>query len=122
MAIPDFPYSHMTRKEVTGIPIYGITARDLDGYHLCEAMLGEAPQDVNGKVMTLPCLLTAGDYVMVVSATGTTVSGAARSAYRKLDKVKIPNSPFWRPDIGARLKKQLPKIQAHGYAKGMSWL
>jgi phosphoribosylamine--glycine ligase len=116
MAIPDFPYSHATRKEVTGIPIYGLTPATLSEVHLCEAMMGEAPQEMGGKIVEAPCIVTAGDYVLVATGVSETVRGARYQSSRILDRVKIPNSPFWRPDIGMRLKKHLPQLQKHGYA------
>jgi phosphoribosylamine-glycine ligase len=62
-----------------------------------------------------------GDYVLVVSGTGESVGQAVRRAYAVVDKIKIPASPFWRVDIGQRLKKQLPEIQSLGYASNMLW-
>jgi phosphoribosylamine-glycine ligase len=50
---------------------------------------------------------------------GETVTESRRRAYRVLDQIAIPNSPMYRTDIGARLAKQLPKLQAHGFAAGM---
>ena len=42
---------------------------------------------------------------------------AARAkAYAVLDKIKMPNGPFWRIDIGKRLAKELPKLAEKGYA------
>jgi phosphoribosylamine--glycine ligase len=120
MALPDFPYSRITNKELCGIPIYG--AEDMKHLHLSEVMMGVAPREVNGKVVDLPGLVTAGDYVLIATGTGETITGARRSAYSAIKKVKIPNSPFYRTDIGAgRLKEQLPKLQALGYAKGLSY-
>jgi phosphoribosylamine---glycine ligase len=120
MALPDFPYSKITNKELCGIPIYG--ADDMSHIHLSEAMMGVAPVEVNGKVVDLPALVTAGDYVLVCTGSGETITGARRSAYAAIKKVKIPNSPFYRTDIGAgRLKKQLPALQALGYAKGLTF-
>jgi phosphoribosylamine--glycine ligase len=116
MAIPDFPYSHATRKEVSGIPIYGLTPAVMSEVHLCEAMMGEAPQEMGGKIVEAPCIVTAGDYVLVATGVSETIRGARYQSSRILDRVKIPNSPFWRPDIGMRLKKQLPQLQKHGYA------
>lgn len=121
MAIPDFPYSQMTRKEVTGVPVYGLKPSLMAHLHPCELMSGVAPQDVNGKVVEAPCWLTAGDYVLVASGTGGTVSQAKSRAYRVLEQVRTPNSPFWRKDIGDRLKKQIPEIQARGYATGLQF-
>ena len=122
MALPDFPYSHVTRKEVTGVPIY-LPQRDsfTDRIHPCEIMAGEAPTDINGKVVTAPCWLTSGDYVLVVTGTGDTIRQARESTYRAVDQIKIPASPFWRKDIGQRLARCLPEIQRHGYATGLQY-
>jgi phosphoribosylamine--glycine ligase len=119
MAIPDFPYSKLTNKEVSGIPVYG-AAEDPEHIHPSEVMMGEAPMEVDGKVFTVPQWVTSGDYVLVATGTGATISGARRSVYAALKKVKIPNSPFYRTDIGrGRLVKQLPQLQAMGYAPGL---
>jgi phosphoribosylamine--glycine ligase len=123
LVIPDFPYSRLTRKEVTGVPIYGLNLppRLQPNLHPCELMRGTAPMDVKEKVTDQPCFLSAGDYLLVASGTAETVSGSARRAYSALKKVSIPNSPFWRPDIGQRLRKQLPDLQSQGYAMGMEF-
>lgn len=120
MALPDFPYSRITNKELCGIPVYG--AEDLEHLHWSEMMLGVAPREVNGKVVDMPGPVTAGDYVLIATGTGETITGARRSAYSAIKKVKIPNSPFYRTDIGGgRLKKQLPDLQRMGFAKGLSY-
>lgn len=120
MALPDFPYSKVTNKELCGIPIYG--AEDMEHLHFSEVMVGVAPREVNGKVVDLPGPVTAGDYVLISTGTGETITGARRSAYSAIKKVKIPNSPFYRTDIGVgRLKNQLPELQRMGYATGLSY-
>jgi len=121
MAIPDFPFSHISRKEVCGVPVYGLTPKLMENVHPCEMMLGTAPQDQDGKIVTSPCLVTAGDYVLVASGTGGSVRQATTMAYRILKTLKVPNSPMYRTDIGARLKKQLPMIQSRGYATGLEY-
>lgn len=121
MSIPDYPYSHLTRKEVNGVPLYGLTPENQDSIHPCEMMLGEAPHEENGKIVSKPCLVTAGDYVLVASGTGDTVSESKKAAYQILDQLSLPNSPMYRTDISNRLKKQLPKLQAMGYAAGMQY-
>jgi phosphoribosylamine--glycine ligase len=119
MAIPDFPYSKLTNKEVSGIPVYNAAA-DPDHIHPSEIMMGEAPIEIDGKVVTIPHWVTSGDYVLVCTGTGKTISGARRSAYSAIKKVKIPNSPFYRTDIGrGRLVKQLPQLAAMGYCPGL---
>lgn len=121
VSIPDYPFSTYTGKEVEGIPIYGAT--DMEHVHLCEAMLGDSvPLQVGAKVMDQPCYVTAGDYVAVVTGTGDTITGARRSAYAAVQKIKIPNSPGWRTDIGrGKLVDSLERIQALGYATGLSF-
>jgi len=69
----------------------------------------------------MPMMVTAGDYVMVMSGTGTDVKEATDIVYRRLRTLSIPNSPMYRTDIGRRLRKQLPLLQAKGYAAGMEF-
>lgn len=121
LSIPDYPYSHLTRKEVVGIPVYGIMDSNRMNVHPLEMAMGEAPMERNGIIKGEPMMVTAGDYVLVGSGTGKTVSEAKRAAYRVLKSLSIPNSPMYRTDIGNRLKKQLPELQKHGYAMGMEF-
>jgi phosphoribosylamine---glycine ligase len=118
LSVPDYPYSHLTRKEVVGIPVYGLTPEIMEHVHPCEMMECEAPQDGGGHGK---CLGTAGDYVLVMSGTGETVRSAQTDVYRRLKRLVIPNSPMWRIDIGDRLKKELPLLQKHKYAMSMSY-
>lgn len=120
-AIPDYPYSHATRKDVVGIPIYGIKPSIVSWLHPCELMMGKAPMEVAGKIVEKPMYVTAGDYLMVCSGVGETILQAKQKAYRVTKCLEIPNSPMYRTDIGDRLKKQLPKLQSQGYAMGMAW-
>ncbi len=119
MAIPDHPYSHITRKEVVGIPLYGTTKSLMDHIAPCEMMMGEAPHNSPDGVKNKKCLVTAGDYVLVVTGSGGTVKSSSKAAYRVLDKLEMPNSPFFRTDAGKRLKSELPLIQPHGYSRGL---
>ena len=104
---PDYPYSHITRKEVTGIPVWGFDPENLH-HHPCEMMYKKGP-DYTGYA-------TAGDYIACVTGHGTTISGAAESAYTNLNALTIVNSPMWRTDIGKKLEKELPRLQKHGWA------
>ena len=120
IAIPDYPYSHLTRKEVVGVPIYGLSQGLLKHFHPCEMMLGEnIPNVSGGDLVRTPMLVTAGDYVGVMTATASTVKDAALTAQRRIEKLTIPNSLLHRTDIGRRLAKQLPSIQKHGFAERM---
>jgi phosphoribosylamine--glycine ligase len=118
LSIPDYPYSHLTRKEVVGIPIY---TESWDNLHPCEIMMGQGPDQINGQIIDRPMMVTAGDYVLVATATGADVQSATKSVYQTLKGLSLPNSPMYRTDIGKRLRKQLPRLQAMGYANGMAY-
>lgn len=119
MALPEFPYGKTRIENMVGVPIQGITPSMLERLHPCCVMQGEAPTDRNGEVVREKCWMTAGDYVLVATGLGESVRQARGRAYRVLEKLKAPASPFWRPDIGQRLKTQLPEIQKHGFASNL---
>lgn len=120
VAIPDYP-SKTPPDKMVGVPIYGLTSSLHPHVHPCCTMWGEAPQQMGGSIIMAPMMLTAGDYVMICTGTGGTVREAQKAAYRVTKRIKIPSSPFWRPDIGTRLKKQLPELQKNGYATNMTF-
>lgn len=121
MTMPDYPYSQWTKKEVSGIPLYGVTPAMEEFLSYQDMQMGEAPHEEGGKIVTKPCLVTAGDHVLVATGTGKTVSAAQEKAYKMLDELSIPNSMMYRTDIGGRLKKQLPKLQAMGFSAGLEF-
>lgn len=120
LSVPDYPYSRLTKKEVTGIPIYGVDMEDaLTDFHLSEAMWGKAPIEENGKIKEKEMFVSAGDYILTVCGSGSTIDEARTKAYKNVKKVSMPNSMMYRTDIGCRLEEQLPKIQEHGFAEGL---
>lgn len=122
VAIPDFPYSHITRKEVVGMPIYGLRPALMEHIHPCNMMIEKnLPDEKNGAVIRRSMFATAGDYVMVVTATGLTISAARETLEQRMKTISIPNSPFHRNDIGRNLATRLPKLQSHGYATGLTY-
>lgn len=121
LSIPDYPYSRLLNKQVCGIPIYGITDTLRESLHPCQVMMNIAPIEKDGKITSEEMWCTAGDYVLVATGTGETVSQSSKAAYKVLDKLSVPNSPMWRTDIGNRLKDQIPLLQKHGYATGMKY-
>jgi phosphoribosylamine--glycine ligase len=110
MALPPYPFSSGKTDEVVGVPIWGITPSIEDNVHLCNAYL-----DSDGQ------LQTSGSYVLVSAATAATVSEARNRAMRVLNRLTIPASPFWRIDIGTRLRSQIEKLNAYGYAAGLTY-
>jgi phosphoribosylamine--glycine ligase len=111
MAIPPYPHHIRDYDDVLGIPVWGVDPGELGDYHPCELCAGKEPGT----------LASAGDYLLVATGTGMTVKAAVTSAEKALGKVSAPASPFWRIDIGRRLRKQLPELQAFGYARGMAY-
>jgi phosphoribosylamine--glycine ligase len=85
-------------------------------------MQADVPMNVKGAVVTMPSYASAGDYLLVATGTGDTVRQARGGAYRVLKSLKdTPGSPFWRVDIGQRLRKELPEYQRHGFALSMKF-
>lgn len=120
MAQGDFPASKLPVKDIVGYPIYGLDEVD-GGVHLAQAMAGEAPHSLDGKIVETPTVCTAGDYVLIACGTGATIRQARKGAYKVLDTLKMPNGPFWRIDIGKRLAKELEPLHAKGYAVGLTY-
>lgn len=118
VALPPYPFGHERPEEVVGVPVWGVEG---DSYHHVMVAEGRVPAIVDGRQAKAPGLVTAGSYVMVVTGTGETVQAARGKAYKALDRIHIPASPFWRIDIGQRLRRQLPELQAHSYATGLDY-
>jgi phosphoribosylamine--glycine ligase len=118
LAHGDFPHSHATRREIVGVPLYDCDEGD-DDLHFAQVMIGDAPCPPTYE--RKPCLATAGDYVLIATGVGDTVQQARERAYRAVDKPRLPSEPFYRPDIGQRLARQLPKLHELGYATGLRY-
>jgi phosphoribosylamine--glycine ligase len=108
LAIPPYPRPPRDYTELIGVPLYG--PNGTDGFHGAEVMAGEE---------TL--FESAGHYLGVQVGTGARVTEAARQAYRGLKKISLPGSPFWRNDIGGRLRKDLPALQRHNFAADLEF-
>ena len=100
-----------------GKPLY--LPRDQDALHFQCIKAGVGPDEIDGEVKDCALPVSAGDYLMVVTGTGATVREAQRKAYAATKEVETPSNLMYRTDIGDRLKKELPVLQAHGFAKGM---
>lgn len=121
LSLPDYPFDRRPIDEVIGIPLYGMTRENMDAVHPCMMMASNAPQMAGDKVIAAPCLAAAGTYVLVATGTGDTVSAAKKATYKVIKELRMPASPMYRSDIGDRLKRQLPELQKHGFAAGLSW-
>jgi phosphoribosylamine---glycine ligase len=109
IAIPPYPHAVPDYDKIIGVPLYG-TEKAMEHFHPAELQAGETTD-----------FMSAGDYLGVATGVGETVREAARGAYRVLDKLSVPASPFWRVDISQRLRKDLPRLQEHGFASGMEY-
>jgi phosphoribosylamine-glycine ligase len=119
LSLKGYPYDPGKELEMArGCPIYGLTPLLRQHIHPCEMAIGRCPTYPDGK-SHCEMDVAAGTYVLVMSARGATVEQAKIKVYRRLKKLSVPNSPSWRTDIGDRLSKQLPRLQAHGFAMGM---
>ena len=112
----DNPHGKKHPDEYQGYPVWGMDEKVRKYVHPTEMKLGSAPHVEGGKIKELPCLVTAGCNLMTVSGIGNTVESAQEMAYRNIDKLEIPHDPAYRTDIGNRVIKQLPILQALGYA------
>jgi phosphoribosylamine---glycine ligase len=110
--LPPFPATPKNYDDVIGIPIFEMA----DDFSFEEVQVWRG--DKSGVQAEYA---TAGMIIGVACATGGTVREAAKKAYRELKALKMPASPYWRNDIGSRLRSDLPKLQAHGYAVGLEY-
>ena len=117
IAIKDFPQVKMPPEEVSGFPLYHWETVPPRNFHPIEAMAGKYPQGLK----TTEGLVSAGNYVCVVSGNGKTVAKSRDRAYANLDKLNVMGNPMWRTDIGCRVECHLEKLQAHGLCLDWSW-
>lgn len=103
----------------SGYPVEGITNDNQYALHYQQMKFGKVPRLVDGKVVELLADVTAGNYMMVVSGTGRTVSAAQKDVYKTIKQLSMPSNLGYRTDIGDRLEADLKELQSNGYAKGM---
>jgi len=121
MAHGDFPWDTLPPSATAGFPLEGIKNKWLPELRLTSVMQDTAPVMAAGKVKNLPTLVTAGSYVLVSTALGGTVEAARENVYEVVNAIKWPNDRIYRTDIGKRLEKTLPILQAHKYATGLAF-
>lgn len=109
LAIGDWPHSRKPPEEVVGVPLWGIDQQMMAHIHPAQMMTGEFER--------CACYTTAGDYVLIAARAGDAVRRARDAAYRIIDRIEVPETPYYRPDIGDRLARQLPKLHEFGFAR-----
>lgn len=117
LTMPDFPYGKCPADEVEGVPIYGLNDSNFDNFRLGGLMMGRVPCMDGSNIIDQELFVSASDYLGVMVGMGRTVCQAHKQCYGLIDELEIPNSVMYRTDIGNKLKRQLPKIQAKGFAE-----
>jgi phosphoribosylamine---glycine ligase len=117
VAMGEFPYDYKNRKYSCGFPVWGMNVKNRYNIHPCDMMLGEALGDKGME----PMMVSAGNYLMVVSGTGETVREAKDEAYKVIKQLEVPNNPIYRIDIGERLETQISELQKMGFATMWEW-
>lgn len=121
LATGDYPWNLVEEREYRDWPIRGITGRLMPNLWLNDVKIGPAPVEVDGEIKTKQTYVTTGTYVMIVTGHGDSVKDAQAMANTVAEKVWWPRHTTRRTDIGDRLEKDLPKLQAFGYADGLSF-
>lgn len=121
MAMGDFPWDNDPASHVDGWPIRGLSSKTLPRVELSSVRMGEAPVAVKGKIVTEEMIVSAGSYVLIATGLGKTVEDARDSVYSICDEINWPPHRIYRVDIGCRMEEDLPKLQKHGYARGMKY-
>lgn len=117
MAQPRYPYGDSDPLTVCCNPITGV--EDVwDQVHPVDMMIGKGPVMEDGKVVDAPTYQTSGEYVMVVTGLGKTVSKARDEVYGAVKEIKFSNAMV-RDDVGESVIETLPKLHAMGYAMDM---
>lgn len=121
MAHGDFPNFKWPPEEVAGFPITGITEGMQKHLWPQWVMTDVAPVMEGGKVVEKTTLVTAGHIPFTVTGVGPTVCAARDLAYSRAWKIDWPSNRMFRTDIGCRLEEGLPRLQLHGFAKGLRY-
>lgn len=115
LAQPDYPFSNLTKKETSDIPIYGVTPNNQKYLQPQAVKYGRMPDMDGEKVVERDIWVTAGDYLAVVTGTGKTVKKACERAYKTVAEIEVPDM-IYRDDIGEKLKEEIPELQKQGFA------
>lgn len=115
LAHADFPHGNATKKETSGVPIYGVTNGNKRHLHPQAVQIKKLHDMNKDALVERDMWATAGDYVMVMTGFGKTVEQASKRVYTTADQIHVAN-PILRDDVGEGLEESLPKLHAMGYA------
>lgn len=117
----DFPQEVDPPEKWADFPIYGIDNDNFEHLHFQQVKEGKGFLWSGDKLSRPSMTLTAGVYPIVVTGSGRTVAAAQKAAYGVVGGLKWPSNVMYRTDIGDRLEAELPQLQEHGFAEGMSY-
>ena len=118
LTVPDFPYCTKTKEELSGIPIYGITEKNINDMHPCDIQLAKDVPQMNGdKLIYDDCWVSAGEYLLTVTGTDKSVEGSINKTYKTIKDLEVPSNLQYITDIGKRMEKQLDELHKWGYAE-----
>lgn len=116
----DYPISKDSYTKWTGFPIH-FPEELWPQLEWQEVKMGMKPYLENGELHHKPCLVTAGNYVVIATGCGETVLEASDQAYFAADNVRWPSNVMYRTDIGKKLEQELNILQPLGYARGLKY-
>jgi len=102
--VPPFPYSDMTEMEIYKDLSIIFKKPNLDGVHLADVKMIDGNWQIAGE----------SGYVLVVTASGTTVDDARKQVYGRIENILLQNM-FYRTDIGLGWCEDSDKLQTWGY-------
>jgi phosphoribosylamine---glycine ligase len=115
IAVDDFPQE--SSDSSAGFPLYGWDKVPPRNFHPIEVMAGEYYQNLKKA----PGLVSAGNYVCVVTGNAPTVEDSIDRAYANVDKLNVLGNPMWRTDIGERVECHLKALKEHGFCGSWKW-
>ena len=117
----DFPFNSKDEESYLDFPITTGDA-DIDHVHPCEVKLTKTVQMIDDVLVEdIPEWGTAGNYLLIVTGLGDTVSEASKNAYKNVDEIKVGNDMGYRKDIGEKCEDFLAKLHKLGYAKNFKY-
>ncbi len=103
IAIPPFPYSDYQMFRVYKEFSILFKKPSFEGIHLGDVKLIDNGWKVAGE----------SGYVLVVTGSNSTVEGARRHTYRRIDNINLLNM-FYRPDIGLKWYRESDQLRTWG--------
>jgi phosphoribosylamine-glycine ligase len=111
----DFPHGNMDKKELSDVPIMGVTKGNKKYLHPQSVKIEIKRGMEQDEIVTRPTWTTTGDYIAVVTGFGKDVKQASERCYKTAGQIHVSNIGA-RDDVGEGMEEQLPKLHKLGYA------